>query len=337
MATARAIVADDAAEDTADPLAGRARLFATPDNPIPAGARVGRVETEDGFRIRHARWQAAVRPSKGTVILLNGRSECIEKSFETVHDLRLRGFGVLAFDWRGQGGSTRLIPGVEKGHIDTFGQYVTDLETVLRRIALPDCRPPYYLMGHSTGALVALLAAPDLTNQIRRMVLVSPLLRLAGLPVRQGTIQKVFGALTLLGAGKLSAVRNWQPPETRNFIANKLTSDTHRFQRTRQLMIDHPHLRTGPPTVGWVFAACRAMEEVTVPGHSNAIAIPSLFVAAGHDTVVSPGAIEAYGRSMRSGAFLTIPGARHEILDERDVYREQLLAAFDAFVPGTEV
>ena len=38
---------------------------------------------------------------------------------------------------------------------------------------------------------------------------------------------------------------------------------------------------------------------------------------------------------MRSGSLLTIDGARHEILQEADIYREQFLAAFDAFIPGT--
>ena len=32
---------------------------------------------------------------------------------------------------------------------------------------------------------------------------------------------------------------------------------------------------------------------------------------------------------------IVIPGARHEILMERDVIREQFWAAFDAFIPGT--
>ena len=41
------------------------------------------------------------------------------------------------------------------------------------------------------------------------------------------------------------------------------------------------------------------------------------------------------GRGDVLGHVLTIDGARHELLQERDRYREQLLAAFDAFVPGT--
>jgi lysophospholipase len=31
-----------------------------------------------------------------------------------------------------------------------------------------------------------------------------------------------------------------------------------------------------------------------------------------------------------------IPGARHEILMERDAIRAQFWAAFDAFIPGSE-
>ena len=65
------------------------------------------------------------------------------------------------------------------------------------------------------------------------------------------------------------------------------------------------------------------------------IHIPSLLIAAGADEVVSTPAIEDYTKGLRSGTALTIDGARHEILQEADLYREQFLAAFDAFIPGT--
>lgn len=41
-------------------------------------------------------------------------------------------------------------------------------------------------------------------------------------------------------------------------------------------------------------------------------------------------------QGLRLGTLLTIDGAAHEILQERDLYREQFLAAFDAFIPGTD-
>jgi lysophospholipase len=56
--------------------------------------------------LRFARW-APPAGRKGTVCVFTGRSEQIEKYFETVRDLRERGFAVAMIDWRGQGHSSR--------------------------------------------------------------------------------------------------------------------------------------------------------------------------------------------------------------------------------------
>ena len=71
-------------------------------------------------------------------------------------------------------------------------------------------------------------------------------------------------------------------------------------------------------------------------GTARAVRIFSTLCAAGADQVVSTKAVEAYTRRLRVGSLLMIDGAKHEILQEADVYREQLLAAFDAFIPGQD-
>lgn len=293
--------------------------------------------TVDDTRIRYARWQAEQRPSKGTVILLHGRNEATEKYFETINDLRQRGFGVLTFDWRGQGRSDRLLSDPCKGHIEHFDQYLNDLDAVLNEVALPDCKAPFYILGHSTGALVALLAAPALTNRIRRMVLCAPLLALNNIPVGQTALRRAMGILTFLGLGRLSVGSTSTKPNDKPFLGNKLTSDSERYKRNRDILKGDDTLFLGVPTVSWVFAACRAMARVRETGYSSAISIPTLIVAAGSDAIVDTAIVEQFGRGMRSGAQLTIAGARHEIMQERDIFREQFFAAFDAFVPGSEV
>ena len=65
------------------------------------------------------------------------------------------------------------------------------------------------------------------------------------------------------------------------------------------------------------------------------IQIPMLFVGAGADRSCRRRPSRTMRGALRGGAMLTIDGARHEILQEADIYREQLLGAFDAFVPGT--
>lgn len=57
-------------------------------------------------------------------------------------------------------------------------------------------------------------------------------------------------------------------------------------------------------------------------------------LAAGADSIVSGAAIKDFAVRLPAGSHLVIEGARHEILQEAELYRAQFWAAFDAFVPG---
>jgi lysophospholipase len=308
-------------------------LFDSPGNPLPENADAGTFTTRDGKRIRYALFGATGRPLRGTVILLQGRNECIEKYFETIRDLQKAGLGVATFDWRGQGGSQHLLRNPRRGHVRRFAHYVADLEQFYRDIVLPDCRLPLFVLAHSTGSLIALLAAPALVNQVQRMVLCAPLLTISGLPFSMRTVRRLTGVLRAFGGGRmrLGGRRNDEPPA---FEGNVLTSDPERFRRNAAIYEEHPELALGSPSIAWVNAACKAAAMATDSEFLAEIHIPTLFVAAGADKVVSTRAIEDCARRMRSASLLTIDGSRHEILQEADIYREQMLAATKAFILG---
>src|SRR5690606_15200839 len=97
---------------------------------------------------------------------------------------------VATFDWRGQGGSQRLARNPLRGHVKSFDDYVADLEQFFEEVALPDCQAPYFVLAHSTGGLVALLAAPMLANRVRRIVLSAPLIEIAGMPFSMATARR---------------------------------------------------------------------------------------------------------------------------------------------------
>ncbi len=308
-------------------------LFETPDNPMPPVASAGMIAAQDGKRIRYACFPGS-GPHSGTVVLLPGRNECIEKYYETAGDLSRRGFVVATFDWRGQGLSDRLLRNPQRGHIDRFDSYVDDLEAVLDGVVEPGCGGPFYLLAHSAGALAALLAAPRLTGRVRRMVLLAPLISLTGLPLSMNGVRRVATTAYWLGLGNFSLGRR-RVGAPNPFAGNVLTSDERRYRRNQEIYRLHPELALGAPTASWLRAACYAVAAVQRPEFMARITMPVLFIAAGADQVVSTPAIERFARRLRSGHVLTIDGARHELLQERDRYREQLLAAFDAFVPGT--
>src|SRR5262249_3752533 len=105
-------------------------LVSIPANPVPEDVVSGTLKTSDGVELRYARW-APPPGQKGTVCLFQGRAEFIEKYFETVRDLRTRGFAVATLDWRGQGGSQRALKNPRKGYVRSFDEYHLDLETFI--------------------------------------------------------------------------------------------------------------------------------------------------------------------------------------------------------------
>lgn len=306
-----------------------------PQNPVPGWGEARTFTGHGGKSIRYAVFPAQGRPLKGTVVVLPGRNESIEKYFETIRDLSKRGLGVAILDWRGQGGSERLLRNSSRGYVDSFRDYARDLETFFTEVVLPDCSGPFFVLGHSTGSTVALLAGPGMQNRVQRMVLIAPLLEFTGQPVSTPTLRLAVSVLYGLGLGSMYVSGGPRPNGGYPFEGNKLTSDPARFARNTALYDAAPQLAMGGPTVAWVRAALMASEQVRDPDFMARIQVPVLFVAAGADQVVSTPAIEDYARRLRSGSLVTIDGARHEILQEADIYREQFFAAFDAFIPGS--
>ncbi len=309
-------------------------LIAMEGNPVPPLTRAGYFSSRDGVQLRYALIDTSVRPGLGTVVVVQGRNEAIEKYFETAADLATRGFQTALFDLRGQGGSERLLGDPWRGHVTSFTDYANDLDDFFSSVVLPDCRPPYYLLGHSTGALVALIATPWMRNRIERQVLCAPLLQLASHYPPHRMIGIVSGLLSSVGLGTLPLAGREQSIEARPFTENRQTSDPERFSRNAALHDAAPHLFPGKPTASWIDAFYRASSHVRDPEFIARIQLPTLIIAGTGDQVVSYRAIEAFAAKLRSGALLTIEGAQHEILQEADRYREQFLAAFDAFIPG---
>ena len=128
-------------------------LVSIPANPVPEDVVSGTIKTPDGAELRFARW-APPAGRKGTVCVFTGRSEQIEKYFETVRDLRERGFAVAMIDWRGQGHSSRRLRDPRKGYVRDFSDFEIDVETFVQQVVLPDCPPPYFALAHSMGGAV---------------------------------------------------------------------------------------------------------------------------------------------------------------------------------------
>ena len=309
-------------------------LVSIPANPVPENVVTGTIKTPDGAELRFARW-APPAGRKGTVCVFTGRTEQIEKYFETVRDLRDRGFAVAMIDWRGQGHSSRRLRDPRKGYVRDFADFEVDVETFVQQVVLPDCPPPYFALAHSMGGAVMLRIAHAGKRWFDRMVLSAPMIDLPGRATSLGAVA-LLRALRLTGqGGRYVPGGSDALSGTESFVNNPFTSDPVRFARNAAILEEDPTLGLGSPTVAWADTAIRTMRGFRAANYPLQIRQPILMLAASSDTIVSTAAIEEFAYHLRAGSHLVIAGSRHEILQEQDRYRAQFWAAFDAFVPGT--
>lgn len=317
-------------------VTSRGVLISTARNPIPGGAQAGHFMASDGTYLRFALWGPTGLNKLGTVCILMGRAEFIEKYFEVVSDLRRRGFAVAIMDHRGQGGSTRPLANPRKGHVDDFAQYDADLEQFMAEIVLPDCPAPYYALAHSMGGNILLRATRSRMCWFDRIILTAPLIALNDDHTSIPMPARIAEILTLCGLGTLFVPGGaGEAQDLERFEGNVLTSDPQRYARTQEVLRAAPELGLGPPTIGWYHAACQSMALLNSPEFPTSVKVPALIVASGNDALVPLRKVEEFAARLRLGAHVLIPGARHEILQERNALREQFWAAFDAYIPGS--
>ncbi len=308
------------------------QLVSIDSNPIPAGVAVQAIRTRDARILRGAYWQPTASSVKGTICLMQGRAEFIEKYFETIDGLRRRGFAVMAFDWRGQGGSERLLRDPRKGHVGSYAEYALDLRAVLDRMQELDAPQPFFGLAHSMGGTAALIALARGERRLARCLLSAPFIAIyeKKLPPGAGAIVELLG---LAGLNR-SYVPGGGAMTMRPFADNFLTSDQERYARMASILAADARIGIGAPTIGWLRASYRAFAEMGRLDFGFSFSTPLLFILAGGDTLVSSPAAAALAQRIKGAAVLDVPYARHEILMERDPFRAQFFAALDAFLPG---
>ena len=307
-------------------------LAAVPGFPAPPGAVVEWLTLGDGVKLRTARWLLPPHEAHGTVVLIQGRSEFIEKYFEVVGELIARGLNVITFDWRGQGLSTRALPEPLKGHVRDFSEFDADLSAVMNRIVREHGTKPYLALAHSMGGNILLRYLHDNPHEFDRAVLTAPMLAVKTKPYPSWFARSMAVCSTAAGQHNAFVFGGAkQDPFKQVFETNGVTSDVTRFERQMACLNADPRLALGAPTFGWLEAAYRSMKLVASEEFAHAIETPVLLIGAAHDQLVHPGADLTLITRIKRGMYVMLK-AEHEIMMERDEIRRAFWACFDPFV-----
>lgn len=292
------------------------------------------IASADGKRLRVGEWERAPGAApRGFCAIFDGQTEFIEKYEEVAGELAARGFAGAILDWRGQGGSARLVADPLKAHIADFSEYDADISAFVEAVVLPAANMPPIALAHSMGGHVLLRALHRDSQLFSAAVMTAPMLRAA----TRGFPRWLVRAITL-GYSHAGLGNAWvwgmerRDPLRVPFDDNLVTSDQERFARNRALVAETPEIRLAGPTWRWLAAANRSMARMEQPGFAEAITTPCLIVGAGRDRIVETAATRDFARRLPNGRYVEIPEAEHEILMENDSIRARFWRAFDDFV-----
>lgn len=269
----------------------------------------------------------------GYVLVLQGRGEFIERYHETALDLAARDYGTVTFDFRGHGGSSRLAGDRAMGYVRDVAHYVADTRNVMDHVKTRHGIVCDTVLTHSTGGLVAMIMMLDQPALWQDAIMIAPFFGLAGPRPFVLAAQFLSGVMRRCGLDKryLPGQRNYDPVATFD-PDNILTSDMTRYQSNLALLGVHPDFVVGGTSAGWLDACFRA--QTTIAGHLRKRDIfrhlpPITMVLAGDDQVVSNKTTERLFGGKANITIHEIPEARHEILQERDIFRDQFWKVFD--------
>jgi len=291
----------------------------------PSGGVVRWLTAADGVRLRVGHWlPERAGGAKGTVILLPGRTEYIEKYGRAAADLGQRGFSCVVIDFRGQGLADRPLADRMTGHVGSFAEYQADLDAVMAYVEQAGLPRPLYMLAHSMGGSIGLRAlmrglpfsAAAFTGPMWGVSIAAWLRPLA---------QVISGLSGIVGMAHHYAPG--QGPKTyvaeAAFAGNTLTTDREMWDYMRRQAQAHPELTLGGPSLGWLHAALADTAALSAMPSPRVPVICALGTA---EKVVDTAPIHLRMAGWGTGQLDLYPGAEHEVLMERAATRKR---AFD--------
>lgn len=241
-------------------------------------------------------WVPNKRDPVGTLLVVHGLSEHSGR-YEALAAAALdAGLAMAAVDLIGHGKS----PG-RRGHIDSFeADHLGAVDALVRRVETERPDMPLVLVGHSLGGLIAARWAQRrvFARRLRGLILISPFVA-PRIPIpgwKLGMARALVNVLPSLriATGIADELVFRDPVEQARFAADPLVQ--------RKISVGH-----------W---AALTRERERLGAEAAELDIPTLFLLAGDDRVVSTDAARELAGRMPAARVIEYPGAFHALLHD---------------------
>jgi acylglycerol lipase len=265
-------------------------------------------EARDGVQLFYRAWLPEGEPREA-VALIPGFGDHGERHAAVAEHLAAHGFGVYAYDLRGNGRSHGT-----RAHVDAFDDYVMDTAIFFDLVKEGAHRGRVTLLGHSFGALVALAFVEKHPDGPVGLILSSPFLKLR-VKVHEWKTRFVHLASKLTPTSPIGNPVKGEMLSRDPVVAEAFDSDPFRHELA---------------TVGWAEEMLNA--QTRVRRGASRISCPLLVVYSPDDPVSDPAAIESFLQKVPAAdkTALRYEGYLHETYN--DVGKEAVLTDIESWL-----
>ena len=309
--------------------------FVIPD--MPKDWEWGSFSSDDGVRMRFGQTGNS-GAAQATIVLIPGYTATMDMYGEQIGHIAERGYHVVGFDLRGQGGSDRARASQpEKLFIEDFKIYSNDVALFLQELDVLEDRP-VILMAMSFGGHVAFRVGAEHPDLVDGLLLLAPALRPKAGELSFEEALRVLKTGDLLGKDKryLPGETNWKPYNEDNLIRvgiEHCASSAKRMPMRDAIFTLRPKQRVGGVTFKWGREFFGSSDFVLQDGYPESLNKPVTMIHAELDNfVVTEINKEVCDRRMPDCISVAIAGAGHCLTQETDSVLDEIYKSLDQVV-----
>lgn len=251
--------------------------------------------------------------SKGSIIIVHGLSEFINKFYEFIYYCLNKGFNVFIYDQRCHGLSGRLTDKIDLLHVDDFNDYVKDLSQFVDTVVKKIVDKPIYLYSQSMGGAECALYLAQNSENIEKAVL--------AVPMFQPTVDVVPYPIA---RGGVSIARHFYGNKTKFLLSSEFNPEVEynerhgtskaRFTNNMKMRIENPCYQSTPMTFGWTYNSLIVRDRVLKKSNVKAIKTPILLITAKEDKVVRAEPHYKFAKKCSTCRLVELEKANHALL-----------------------
>lgn len=262
--------------------------------------------------------------SRGTIVIVHGLSEFINKFYEFIYYSLNQGFNVFVYDQRCHGLSGRLTDELDLLHVDKFNDYVRDLSQFVETVVKKIVDNPIYLYSQSMGGAECALYLAKHSENIKKAVLAVPMFQ----PVVDVVPYKIARA-------GVSVARHFYGSKHKFLLSKEFDPNIKynesqgtsraRFEHNMNMRKENPNYRSTPMSFGWTYNSLIVRKSIFRNKNINGIKTPILLLTAKNDRVVEAKPHYDFAKKCKMCKLVELENANHALLASDNKTLKQVL------------